>query len=151
MQVIEATTILQAPIARCFELSLSIDLETEAGRAQKLRAIRGRTSGIIGPNEQVTWRARQFGIWVRHTSVISQYRAPEFFEDSMVRGVFRIFRHQHFFRTLTDGSTEMRDHLTFAMPFGVFGRAVEVALVRRRMEELLSARNRQIKRVAETG
>ncbi|MFT4114597.1 SRPBCC family protein [Silvibacterium sp.] len=149
MQVIEATTVIHAPIARCFELSLSIDLEAEAGRPQRLRAIRGRTCGIIGPEEQVTWRTKQFGIWVTHTSVISQYRPHEFFEDSMVRGVFRFFRHQHTFRALADGATEMRDYLTFAMPYGPFGLVLEKRFVRKRMEDLLEVRNALIKRTAE--
>lgn len=150
MQVIELTTEIRAPIARCFELSLNIDLETEAGRPYGLRAIEGRTSGMIGAGEQVTWRAKQFGFWVTHTSVISNYREPEFFEDTMIQGAFSFFCHQHSFRSIWDECTAaMHDHLMFAMPFGPIRSLLETTLIRKRVVALLHARNALIKKMAE--
>src|SRR5205823_4593592 len=111
--------------------------------------VAGLTTRLISLGEEVTWRARHFGIWQELTSRITQYNRPHHFRDSLVRGAFRRFDHDHFFET--DGrTTTMKDVFDFESPFGIFGRVVNHLVLKRYMHRLLETRNQIIKEVAES-
>jgi ligand-binding SRPBCC domain-containing protein len=98
--LIQVRTIIYAPIEVCFRFSLSIDLELRAAAEYSIHAVAGVTTGMIGLGERVTWRTRQFGLWVTHTTEITALDEPRYFQDSMVRGLFRSFQHDHFFHLI---------------------------------------------------
>ncbi len=150
MTIIEATTIIDAPAEVCFHLSLNINLELYAAHQYGIKAIGGVTTGTIGLGERVTWKIRQFGIYMTHTSEITRLEAPTYFQDAMVRGLFRSFHHDHFFRSLNPHSTEMRDELHFSLPTYLLGGITERLLVQRRLTQFLAARNALIKQNAES-
>lgn len=149
MTTIENAVVINAPIETCFNLALNIDLELAAARKYGLRAVDGVMAGQIGPGQRVTWQSRQFGLWVRHTSEITAYQSPNYFQDSMVKGIFKSYVHNHYFRSIDGHQTEMRDLLQFSMPVIMLGRLAELLLIKRRLESLLSQRNEQIKEEAE--
>lgn len=149
MTLIELSTLIAAPIERCFDLARSIDLHMASTEGTGERAIAGVISGLIGFDQQVTWKARHFGVRVFHTSRITAFERPAYFQDCMVRGMFRRFCHDHFFESQDDG-TLMRDHLEFSAPFGPIGVIVEKAFLRKHMICLLRRRNAFIKKVAES-
>jgi ligand-binding SRPBCC domain-containing protein len=149
MTTIELTTLIHAPVETCFQLSLSIDLELEAARAHHLRAVGGVTSGIISAGQRVKWKTKQFGITVSHVSEITGFQEPLFFQDSMIKGMFKSFQHDHFFQPLGVNNTEMRDLLRFSMPFWLMGTISERFVIRSRMLHLLRLRNSLIKETAE--
>ena len=128
VSIVEQTHI-NAPVERCFYLALNIDLHQDSTARTRERAVTGVTSGLIGPGEHVTWRGRHFGFTLRHTSEITAYEAPAFFEDVMVAGVFRSFRHRHFFKPEGNG-TVMEDRLEFAAPVPGLGRILEVLVLK---------------------
>ena len=142
-------TRIAAPVERCFLLSLNIDLHTESAAPTGEKAIAGVMHGLIGPGETVTWRGRHFGLMLTHMTVISKYDRPRFFEDSMVRGMFQSFAHQHFFEQTAEG-TLMRDKLRFAAPLGPLGIIAEKLVRRRYLRGFLEERNAVIRRVAES-
>jgi ligand-binding SRPBCC domain-containing protein len=146
---IELSTAIAAPSERCFDLSRSIDLELASTEGHQ-RAIAGVTSGLIGPGQDVTWSGRHFGVVIRHTSRITAYDFPRYFQDSMVRGAFHSYCHDHYFEP-SDGGTLMKDVVRFAAPYGWLGRVVEHLALERHMRGLLEQRNLYIKRVAEDG
>jgi ligand-binding SRPBCC domain-containing protein len=148
MTTIELTTQIEAPIEICFQLALSIDLELQAAQTHHIRAVSGVTSGIIGPGERVGWKTKQFGIMVSHVSEITGYQQPLFFEDRMVKGIFKSFRHDHFFHPLSPNKTEMRDLLRFSMPFWPMGIIAERLIIRSRLTHLLLLRNKLIQETA---
>jgi ligand-binding SRPBCC domain-containing protein len=147
---IERITLIDAPVDTCFQLSLSIDLELQAAKEHSLKAVSGVTSGVIGPGERVGWETKQFGILVSHVSEITGYECPVFFQDTMVEGLFRSFRHDHFFRRLSANRTEMRDVMRFSMPLWLLGAVSERLVMRPRLTALLAQRNRLIKATAES-
>ena len=118
-----------------------------AGSAE--RAVGGITSGLIGPGEEVTWEARHFGVRQRFTSRITGYRRPTYFQDSMVRGAFRSFAHDHLFEEHPNGHTIMRDVLEFRSPLGLLGAGVDALFMKAYLARLISARQRAIKAAAE--
>ena len=102
------------------------------------------------PGEEVTWRARHFGVWQELTSRITAFDRPRHFRDSMVRGAFRRFDHDHYFDAEGAG-TRMRDVFDYAAPLGPLGRLVERLLLTRYMRRVLEERGRELKTVAESG
>jgi ligand-binding SRPBCC domain-containing protein len=148
MTLIEIETRIAAPVERCFALSLSIDAHAASMDASRERAVAGVTSGEIGLGEQVTWRARHFGLTFRMTSRITAYERPTRFVDEQVAGPFARWWHEH--RFLAEGpGTLMLDRIEFAAPFGALGRAVERAGLARYMERLILERNRWLARELE--
>ena len=93
---IELVTTIRAPRRVCFDVARSLDLHVKSLAHTGERAVAGRTSGLIELGEEVTWRARHFGLVHHHTSRITAFAAPAHFRDSMVRGRFRVFEHDHF-------------------------------------------------------
>jgi len=146
---IELTTVITAPIERCFDLSRSVDAHVASTDWTGERAIAGATAGLIGAGHEVTWRGRHFGINVTHTSRITAYDPPRYFQDSMVRGMFHRFCHDHHF-ALQDGRTVMKDVMQFEAPLGLAGRVIESVILKGHMRCLLARRNQYLKRVAET-
>jgi ligand-binding SRPBCC domain-containing protein len=149
MVVLEEITLIAAPIKRCFDLSRSIDLHLVSTATTGERAIAGVTSGLICMGEQVTWRARHLLVTQEFTSKITAFNGPYHFRDEMVRGAFRSFAHDHYFRGLPDGITEMKDVLRFSAPVPLLGQIAELFL-KPYLSGFLRERNGILKRTCES-
>lgn len=150
MQTLLIKTTIRAPISRCFDLARSIDFHAHSMAGTGEVAIAGTTSGLIGEGEEVTWRARHFGVTQRLTSRVVECRRPEVFVDEQVRGAFHSFRHEHRFAAVDAGATSLTDTFTFRAPCGVLGRVVEVLVLRRYMHGVLTTHLDNLKRVLES-
>lgn len=149
MQTISVETWIEAPPERCFDFARDLDLHVTSMAHTNERAVGGRTSGLIELDEEVTWRARHFGVTQHLTSKITAFDRPRYFQDTMQRGAFKSFVHDHFFTVERDG-TLMRDVLVFAAPLGFLGLIAEKLVLRAYLERLLAARGETIKDAAET-
>jgi ligand-binding SRPBCC domain-containing protein len=147
--VIEITTEIRAPIERTFDLARSVDLHMDSTAQTGERAIAGVTSGLMALGQEVTWRARHLGIWQHLTSRITEFERPFHFRDSMVRGAFRRFDHDHFFAQRGE-FTIMRDVFDFQSPFGILGRVADRLFLTGYMRRFLQTRCTLIKTVAES-
>ena len=150
LQGLELVTEIKAPPALCFDLSRDLDLHRRSLVHTNEEAITGRTSGLIEMGEEVTWRARHFGVVHVHTARITGYDRPNHFRDEMVRGRFKDFIHDHHFEA-TDWGTRMRDVLEFRSPFGPIGAAVDALVLKGYLRRLLESRNQVIRVEAEKG
>jgi ligand-binding SRPBCC domain-containing protein len=150
MALVLLTNLIHAPIEICFDLSRSIDLHKISTAQTNEEAISGVTSGLIGLGEQVSWRAKHFGITQTLTTKITAFNTPTFFQDQMVRGAFKSIIHNHIFET-KGNLTLMKDEFYFLAPFGVVGKAVEKLFLVDYMTKLLVQRNKVIKETAESG
>ncbi len=144
------STIIGAPIERCFDLSRSIEVHLLGTEQTGEQAVGGVTSGLIGLGEFVRWRATHLGVKQHLASRITAYDRPAYFQDTMIEGAFRSMQHDHFFKTLASNRTEMRDVFIFAAPLPVLGLIAERLLLRRYMRNLLAHRNDILKQVAES-
>ncbi len=149
MAVIKLVTSIAAPIDRVFDLARSIDLHMASTASTGERAVAGVTSGLIGLGQEVTWRARHFGIWQSLTVRITIFERPTHFADVMVRGAFCSMEHRHNFETCPNG-TIMRDVFTYQAPLGFLGDIADFLFLTRYMQSLLIERNRVIKLTAES-
>jgi len=149
MSKIELITHIHAPIERCFDLSRSIDLHLHSTSPTGERAIVGRTSGLMGINETVTWRARHFGKYRKLTVKIIAFNSPSYFEDVMVEGDFKFMQHRHYFIEQGE-NTIMKDFFEFETPFGFIGVIAEKLFLKNYLMNLLRKRNEVIRKVAES-
>jgi ligand-binding SRPBCC domain-containing protein len=149
MPVIRLETSIQAPIERCFDLSLSVDLHRLSSTEAHERPVAGVLTGMMKLGDTVTWEAVHFGIKQQLTSKITAYERPHHFTDEMLRGVFQEMKHIHEFFP-THGGTLLVDTFLFRAPLGPLGRLAETLLLTRYMKSLLLVRNRYLKRFAET-
>jgi ligand-binding SRPBCC domain-containing protein len=149
VQRIRIDTRIDAPAQLCFDAARDIDLHVVSLAHSGESAVAGRTSGLIELGQEVTWRGRHFGVRQHLTSKITAFNSPLYFQDTMQRGAFKSFVHDHYFIGDTTGTT-MRDILVFAAPFGLIGKAVEKLILRRYLRRLLRARAAVIKAAAET-
>jgi len=146
---IHLQTSIDAPIERCFDLTRSIDFHVHSVAFSKEQAIGGVTSGLIEKGQEVEWRARHFGIWLRMRVGITALDRPKYFQDAMVQGPFRYFRHDHTFAEQKQ-ETLMIDKLEFQSPPPLLGNLVDVAVLRGYLRRLLEVRNRALKAAAES-
>jgi ligand-binding SRPBCC domain-containing protein len=147
---IELVTRIAAPPERCFDLARSLELHMLSTASTGERAVGGTTSGLLGPGQQVTWRARHFFVWQELTSRITGYERPRWFRDEQVRGIFARFEHDHFFEAAPGGGTTIRDVFDYRAPLGPLGRIAERLVLDRYLRRFLVARNAEIKAVAES-
>ena len=149
MPLIELTTIINAPVARCFDLARSIDLHKLSTEGTNEEAIAGVTTGLIAKNQEVTWRARHFGMTQTLSSRITEFERPYHFRDEMIKGAFKSIKHDHIFRE-TEVGTVMKDKFYFESPGWILGRFVNRLILTSYLRSLLTKRNQMIKSIAES-
>lgn len=132
-----------------FDLARNIDLHKISTQNTNETAIAGKTSGLIGLNESVTWRAKHFGVYHILTSKITEFRQPHYFSDEMVSGIFKSFKHEHHFKDFNNG-TLMTDVFEYESPYGFLGKLADHIFLKNYMTKFLAARNQIIKKFAES-
>jgi ligand-binding SRPBCC domain-containing protein len=145
MFVLRASTLIQAPIERCFALSTSIEIvRLELG----MTPVAGGTSGCVRAGDIIRWEGRQLGLWHYHVSLISIFDPPRFFQDRMIAGRFRTFEHDHHFEQ-TSAGVLLRDELRFSLPFGPLGWLVGRFILQPHIQRLMALRFQLLKTFAE--
>ena len=139
MPIINLHTEIKAEKEVVFDLSRSIDLHKISTEQTSEEAIAGKTSGLIGLHESVTWRAKHFGIYQNLTSKITKFDRSNYFVDEMVKGAFKGFVHEHHFSKIHTG-TLMVD----------VGNLADTLFLKNYMTALLTERNRVLKEFAES-
>jgi ligand-binding SRPBCC domain-containing protein len=141
-------TRIAAPIEVCFNLARDIDFHTRSLSDTGERAVAGRTSGLIGMGESVTWEARHLGVRQQLTAEVTDFDFPKYFRDVMTRGAFQSFAHDHRFETV-GRETVMTDEVVFRSPFGTLGALVDSVFMTGYLRRLLEGRCQAIKQEAE--
>jgi hypothetical protein len=73
---------------QAFDLSLDVEAHTGSMARSRERVIRGVMHGRLGLDDQVTWRARHFGLPWTMTSKVTEWDRPNRFVDEQVAGPF---------------------------------------------------------------
>jgi len=142
-------TSIKASESICFDLARSVDVHISSLSHTKERAIAGRTSGLCELNDIVTWEAKHFGVTQQLVVKITKMDFPYFFEDVMIKGVFKSMQHQHYFQE-KNGTTLMKDIFSYETTGWIFGKMFDVLVLNRYMTHLLTERNRILKTMAES-
>ncbi len=149
MPRIELKTEIKADLEIVFDLSRSVDLHKISTDHTKETAIEGKTSGLLGLNDKVTWRAKHLGIYQNLTSKITEFNRPNYFVDEMMSGAFKSFKHEHHF-SQWGAETLMIDIFDYISPLGILGRLADKLILKKYMADLLQKRNQTIKEFAES-
>jgi ligand-binding SRPBCC domain-containing protein len=149
MPTIYLETIIKADIKICFDLSRSIDLHQISTAKTKERAIDGVTAGLVNTGDFVTWEAIHFGIKQQLSSKISQVEPYIHFRDEQLKGAFKYFIHDHYFKE-ENGVVTMIDNFEFSSPYGIIGKIFDKLVLTNYMKSFLIERNQVIKEFAET-
>ncbi len=145
MFTLRDSILINAPIERCFRLSTSIEV---VALTLGMRPVEGKLSGMILANDQLLWRGWKFGLPQMHETLITGFEDPHFFQDTMGRGRFATFQHDHHFTAIA-GATQLQDELRFSMPFGWPGKLVGQLVMVPHIKGLLQRRFRLLKSLAE--
>lgn len=144
-------TTINAPIEIVFDLARSIDLHILSLEHTNEKAVAGRLSGLVEAGETVTWRAKHLGVTQELTSLITDVEPHHYFADELIKGAFKHFKHEHFFETLENGQTFMRDLFYYESPLGILGKLADRLFLASYMTRLLEQRNLTLKQIAEDG
>jgi len=137
---------INAPMDRCFLLATHVGLTAQA---LEMQPVAGTVAGTLGPGDRVVWTGWRFGLPLVHEGLVTRYERPAFFQDTMARGRFRKYQHDHQF-TEIDGHTLVVERLRFSMPFGPLGRQLGKRLVVPAVTKLLRRRVELLRQVAES-
>lgn len=148
MPVIKHQIFIHAKINDCFDLARNVDIHTKTTGKTKEKAVAGKTEGILGLGDCVTWEAVHFGIKQRLTAKMTIVEAPHKFVDVMVKGAFHSFTHTHLFHE-ENGGTVMTDLFDYKSPFGFFGRIADSLFLKKYMERFIKERAEELKKIAE--
>jgi len=149
MPTIHLTTFVAAPAERVFDLSRSIDLHRKSMAHTNEEAIAGTVSGLLGLDETVTWKARHlFKTRIMRSRMTSMNR-PLSFTDEMVEGDFKSLKHEHYFKSIGNG-TLLIDLFHFESPYGGLGKLVNRLFLTDYLKKLLESRNDIIREYAES-
>lgn len=72
---------------------------------------------------------------------------PYYFVDVQLKGMFKIFKHSHFFKTVNN-KTVMIDSIDYEVPFGILGKIFDQLVLRKHLTQFLVQRNNFIKEVS---
>lgn len=135
----ECVTRSSRPAHEMFDLARDIAAHTASQASAGEQAIAGVMEGLIGLGQDVTWKARHFGIPISMTSRVTALESPKRFVDEQTRGPFASFRHEHEFEPTGTGSV-MIDRVSFTAPCGPLGLLVERLVLARYLRRLIEKR-----------
>ncbi len=108
-----------------------------------------RTDGLVVGGDRIRWEGWRLGLPQVHVSLISAFEPNRFFQDTMVAGRFKTFRHDHEF-TEIGGQVLLKDVIRFSMPLGFAGRLVGKYIMVPHIHGLMARRFSLLKRIAES-
>ncbi|MEO6806836.1 MAG: hypothetical protein ABI286_01545 [Edaphobacter sp.] len=117
MFTISDSIFINAPIERCFLLSTNVEL---VGKTYGMKAFEGKTSGLLVGEDRLVWAGWKLGFPQIHESFITRYEPHSFFQDTMGRGRFKRYQHDHYFYEM-NGRTVLNEKIRFTMPLGFAG------------------------------
>jgi len=148
MPYIHLTTFIEAPRERVFDLSRSVDLHKSSMKHHEEQVVNGVMTGLMNINDDVTWKAKHLFKERTLKIKITQMQRPEFFCDEQLNGDFLSLKHEHYFKTIENG-TIMIDQFRYEMKKNFIMKLVNRVYLEKYMRRLLEERNAVIKTAAE--
>jgi len=91
----------------------------------------------------IEYKLRVRGLPMRWVSEITDWNPPYGFVDLQLKGPYSLWHHQHSFAA-ENGGTRIRDHVRYALPFGVLGDIMHKLIVRRDVESIFAFRQKRL-------
>ena len=75
---------------------------------------------------------------------ISQVEEGSYFIDNQISGPYKMWHHEHHFKSNADGTTEIIDKVKYKVPFYILGRLMHKIFIRRKLLDIFIFRQKQI-------
>ena len=75
---------------------------------------------------------------------ISQIKEGSYFIDNQISGPYKMWHHEHYFKSNADGTTEIIDKVKYIVPFYILGRLIHKIFIRRKLVNIFMFRQKQI-------
>jgi ligand-binding SRPBCC domain-containing protein len=100
----------------------------------------------IYAGELIEYRVRPLlGIPLTWVTKISHVEEPMLFVDMQIIGPYKIWHHEHHFKEI-DGGIEMKDIVSYLLPFGFIGELFNPIIVRPRLNDIFNFRRTYLER-----
>lgn len=101
--------------------------------------------GRIYPGLMIRYRVRPLlHLPVTWLTEITHVREPHYFADEQRTGPYRLWHHEHFFEKKDEHHTEVRDLVTYALPFGWIGDLAAHVMVQRQLRAIFAFREKAV-------
>ena len=95
--------------------------------------------------EIISYKIKPFKLvalnWVTE---ISQIKEGSYFIDNQISGPYKMWHHEHHFKSNADGTTEIIDKVKYKVPFYILGRLMHKIFIRRKLLDIFIFRQKKI-------
>lgn len=119
------------------------NLQTITPRDMNFIIRSGHELGHTYPGQIIVYSVSPlFNIPTTWVTEITHVNAPYFFVDEQRKGPYNLWHHQHHFKSLENGMTEMTDILHYEIPFGPLGRLLNALLISKKIDGIFEYRKK---------
>jgi ligand-binding SRPBCC domain-containing protein len=103
-----------------------------------------KTAGVeMRRGAEIDYTIRWLGLPMKWRTLITGYEPPHSFEDSQIKGPYRLWVHRHTFEAAGQG-TLVRDSVRYSLPLGGLGLLTHAIAVRRQLEGIFVYRQKTL-------
>src|SRR6056297_1026723 len=113
--------------------------------SMKFKILSRSDAGDMYPGMIIIYRLYPlFKMQIKWATEITQVKEKVFFIDNQIKGPYKIWHHEHRFRSINQG-VEMEDILYYDLPWGILGRFTHSIFIRQKVNEIFNYRAQRIK------
>ncbi len=101
---------------------------------------------VMKKDQRIDYTIRVLGFRMAWTSLISEYDPPYRFVDEQVTGPYRLWRHEHTFKEIEEG-TMIGDRVEYALALGAAGELAHRFFVKKDLERIFDFREQAIRKI----
>ena len=75
---------------------------------------------------------------------ISQVKEGSYFVDNQILGPYKMWHHEHHFKSNSDGTTDIIDKVKYKVPFYILGRLMHKMFIRKKLFNIFMYRQKKI-------
>jgi len=75
---------------------------------------------------------------------ISHVKEGSYFIDNQISGPYKMWHHEHHFKSNNNGTTDVIDKVTYKMPFYILGSLIHKIFIKSKLEEIFIFRQKKI-------
>lgn len=102
---------------------------------------------VIQVGSQFEFKVQGYGQVQTMMHEITALVPPEQFTERQVRGLFKLWIHEHLFESIDEGRTKITDRIEFQRPGGVLGLLVTEQKIYDQLEDAFDHRHLQLKKL----
>jgi ligand-binding SRPBCC domain-containing protein len=148
MPFLEASVLIRCPVERVFDfLTHSENFTKIVPTDLQLRLVQSPGRLALGSRFEV--QILGFGIPQNVIYEITEFVQPHRFQESQVKGPLGRYVHDHTFASQEDGTVRVMDRIEFEPPGGMLGFLLTADRLKTSLEQGLTHRHRELKRLME--